>query len=145
MLAPHDQIAVNTLFILLLITVFGWWVITKYYSMAERIENLEEELDDKYPISQSTVNHAVKRDIEMLIKDLISHEDKLLALDNRYKVNNEWNVSKFEDITNVLKKLNKEFLKKPTNPLDFVKQPTVQHIKNNEITMAEASEIEADA
>ena len=58
--------------------------------MAERIENLEEELDDKYPISQSTVNHAVKRDIEMLIKDLISHEDKLLALDNRYKVNNEW-------------------------------------------------------
>ena len=42
MLAPHDQIAVNTLFILLLITVFGWWVITKYYSMAERIENLEE-------------------------------------------------------------------------------------------------------
>ncbi len=37
MLAPHDQIAVNTLFILLLITGFGYWILVKYYSMAEII------------------------------------------------------------------------------------------------------------
>lgn len=124
MLAPHDQIAVNTLFILLLITGFGYWILVKYYSMTERIENLEEELDDKYPVTQSTINNEVKRDIEMLITDLIKHEDRILKLDNKYKIDNEWNVAKFEEIVDILEN-NKQFLTKPT--------------------MAQASEIEADA
>tara|TARA_R100000742_G_C4275994_1_gene96782 strand:- start:300 stop:674 length:375 start_codon:yes stop_codon:yes gene_type:complete len=124
MLAPHDQIAVNTLFILLLITGFGYWILVKYYSMAERIENLEEELDNKYPVIQSTINNEVKRDIEMLITDLIKHEDRLLTLDNKYKIDNEWNVAKFEEIVDILEN-SKQFLTEPT--------------------MAQASEIEADA
>ena len=41
MLEAHDQIAVITLFLLLLITGFGFWVIRKHYDNAWKIEQLE--------------------------------------------------------------------------------------------------------
>ena len=44
MLEPHDQIAVNTLFILFLIMGFGFWVIKKHYDNAFDIEQLQIQM-----------------------------------------------------------------------------------------------------
>ena len=44
MLEAHDQIAVNTLFILFLIMGFGFWVIKKHYDNAFDIEQLQIQM-----------------------------------------------------------------------------------------------------
>jgi hypothetical protein len=71
MLEPNDQIAVNTLFILGLMTLFGWWTIKKHYDNAWNIEKLQIELNNlKYKTSD--FDKETEKDIAILRAETIN-------------------------------------------------------------------------
>ena len=82
MLEPHDQIAVNTLFILFLIMGFGFWVIKKHYDNAFDIEQLQIQMKKAREIG----------DLKKMQTDIIAQSQNSINLNAKINRNEKWTV-----------------------------------------------------
>ena len=130
MLEAHDQIAVNTLFLLLLITGFGFWVIRKHYDNAWKIEQLEIKVKRGGKILNEDEN-AIIKDFKKMQTDIIKIRQDCINIDAKYRIKDEWSTNRIEQLVNIVQQ-------------HMSVQDVLDSFEDRKITMDEASEMESD-
>tara|TARA_R100000458_G_scaffold17985_1_gene15602 strand:+ start:950 stop:1348 length:399 start_codon:yes stop_codon:yes gene_type:complete len=130
MLEAHDQIAVNTLFLLFLITGFGLWVIRKHYDNAWKIEQLEIKVKRGGKILNEDEN-AIIKDLKQMQTDIIRIRQDCVNIDSKYRIKDEWATSRIEQLVNIVQQ-------------HMSVQDVIDSFEDRKITMDEASEMESD-
>ncbi len=130
MLEAHDQIAVNTLFLLFLITGFGLWVIRKHYDNAWKIEQLEIKVKRGGKILNEDEN-AIIKDLKQMQTDIIRIRQDCVNIDAKYRIKDEWATSRIEQLVNIVQQ-------------HMSVQDVIDSFEDRKITMDEASEMESD-
>ena len=102
MLEPHDQIAVNTLFLLFLIMGFGFWVIKKHYDNAFDIEQLQIQMKQIIKRLRHSLPNSV--DLSKMQADIIEQNQNSINIDAKYKM-------KYDDIDERLEQILKVVMK----------------------------------
>jgi hypothetical protein len=82
---PHTHITIVALAILIFQGVFALWVIDKLRSISDR------------PTYPDVPQHLLK-DIRQMQTDIINLKQDCINIDNKYKIKDEWTVSKIESL-----------------------------------------------
>jgi len=99
MLEAHDQIAVNTLFILFLIMGFGFWVIKKHYDNAFDIEQLQIQMKKAREKELSSYPKGISlNDLKKMQNDIIEQNQNCINLNAKINRNEKWTVETIDKI-----------------------------------------------
>jgi hypothetical protein len=82
---PHTHITIVALAILIFQGVFALWVIDKLRSISDR------------PTYPDVPKHLLK-DMRQMQTDIINLKQDCINIDNKYKIKDEWTVSKIESL-----------------------------------------------
>ena len=84
-MSPHTHITIVALAILLFQCIFALWVIDKIRSINDR------------PIYPDVPKHLLK-DMRQMQTDIINLKQDCINIDNKYRIKDEWTVSKIESL-----------------------------------------------
>ena len=84
-MSPHTHITIVALAILLFQGIFALWVIDKIRSINDR------------PIYTDVPKHLLK-DMRQMQTDIINLKQDCINIDNKYRIKDEWTVSKIESL-----------------------------------------------
>ena len=84
-MSPHTHITIVALAILLFQGIFALWVIDKIRSINDR------------PIYPDVPKHLLK-DMKQMQTDIINLKQDCINIDNKYRIKDEWTVSKIESL-----------------------------------------------
>ena len=84
-MSPHTHITIVALAILLFQGIFALWVIDKIRSINDR------------PIYPDVPKHLLK-DMRQMQTDIINLKQDCINIDNKYRIKDEWTVSKIESL-----------------------------------------------
>jgi hypothetical protein len=84
-MSPHTHITIVALAIMIFQGVFALWVIDKLRSISDR------------PTYPDVPQHLLK-DIRQMQTDIINLKQDCINIDNKYKIKDEWTVSKIESL-----------------------------------------------
>lgn len=84
-MSPHTHITIVALAILLFQGMFALWVIDKLRSINDR------------PIYPDVPKHLLK-DMRQMQTDIINLKQDCINIDNKYRIKDEWTVSKIESL-----------------------------------------------
>ena len=84
-MSPHTHITIVALAILVFQGIFALWVIDKIRSISDR------------PTYPDVPQHLLK-DMRQMQTDIINLKQDCINIDNKYKIKDEWTVSKIESL-----------------------------------------------
>ena len=84
-MSPHTHITIVALAILIFQGIFALWVIDKLRSISDR------------PTYPDVPQHLLK-DMRQMQTDIINLKQDCINIDNKYKIKDEWTVSKIESL-----------------------------------------------
>ena len=84
-MSPHTHITIVALAILLFQGIFALWVIDKIRSISDR------------PTYPDVPQHLLK-DMRQMQTDIINLKQDCINIDNKYRIKDEWTVSKIESL-----------------------------------------------
>ena len=86
-MSPHTHITIVALAILIFQGMFALWVIDKLRSISDR------------PTYPDVPKHLLK-DMRQMQTDIINLKQDCINIDNKYRIKDEWTVSKIESLLN---------------------------------------------
>ena len=92
------------LIILLSMLFFGFWVIKKHYDNAWKIEQIEIKVNNNGKIV-SQDEEAIIKDFKKMQTDIIKIQQDCINIDAKYRIKDEWTVSKLQQLTDIQEKL----------------------------------------
>jgi len=116
------------LIILLAMLFFGFWVIKKHYDNAWKIEQLEKARDIG--------------DLKKMESDIIELKQNCINIDAKYKIEDEWTVTKIEELAKIAQ--GQFNLQDALNTFQTAKENLEYYEKGAGITMDSLSDMESD-